>query len=74
MKKCEQCGTTILFGPVREGGHEFCSYGCRDQGVQTVATAELPDEFIYEKASEIKNGDCPKCGGAGQGQRKLWLI
>lgn len=65
MKKCDQCGATILLGPVREGRHQFCSPKCRDAGVVRVASAELPDDFVYEKAWEIHQGPCPKCGGAG---------
>ncbi len=78
MKKCAQCGTHILFGPVREGTHLFCSYKCRDEGISTTADEALPDEFVYKKACEIRSGDCPKCGGGGPVEfhtsHRVWSI
>lgn len=65
MTKCEQCGTTILFGPVRQGDYKFCSYKCRDHGVQRVACAELPPGYVAEKVNAVFAGSCPKCGGLG---------
>jgi len=65
MAKCAQCGALILFGPVKHGGHKFCSNECRDGGLEATATAELPAEFVYEKACEIHDGSCPRCGGEG---------
>ena len=65
MTKCEQCGTIILFGPVRQGVHKFCSYKCRDHGVRSVAYAELPPGYVEEKVNAVFAGPCPKCGGHG---------
>lgn len=65
MAKCEHCRTTIIFGGVREGGYRFCNQKCRDSTVFLSASAELPDEFVLEKAREVHEGLCPKCGGTG---------
>ena len=65
MSKCDHCGATILFGPVREGGFQYCNKTCRDKDVSRIAAEELPTDFIAEKVVEIHQGDCPKCGGPG---------
>lgn len=65
MKKCEVCGTTILFGPVRNAEHVYCSYECRDAAQFEEQTAMIPDQTASAKAMEINIGDCPKCGGPG---------
>ncbi len=65
MAACDYCGTTILFGGVREDGYRFCNQKCRDAAVFLAASAELPEEFVLEKAREVHEGACPKCGGSG---------
>ena len=65
MAKCDQCGTTILFGGVREGGYLFCKEKCRDQAVFLRAATELPDEFVAEHARGVHAGTCFRCGGRG---------
>jgi hypothetical protein len=65
MAKCDYCGTTILFGGVREAGFRFCSEKCRDSAVFLAASAELPHEFVLEKARAVHAGPCPNCGGPG---------
>ena len=66
MATCDCCGTTILFGGVREGGYRFCNRKCRDRAVFLSASAQLPDEFVVEKARQVHEGECPRCGGAGR--------
>lgn len=61
MQRCARCGTMILFGPVREGQFKFCSYGCREKGVVSVAT-EIPPDVIEETTQRIHKGPCPQCG------------
>jgi len=78
MKKCDQCGAMILFGPVREGSQQYCSYNCRDVGLDGIAAVELPRDFIIEKAQEVYSGNCPKCGGEGpidvHVSHKVWSL
>jgi hypothetical protein len=65
MATCDQCGTTIVFGGVQEGGFRFCNKKCRDRAVILSASEELPDEFVLEKARQVHQGACPRCGGRG---------
>jgi hypothetical protein len=65
MKKCEVCGTRILFGPVREGRHEYCSNKCRDQATSMVAISTIPNELVIKNVHEVFRGDCPECGREG---------
>ncbi len=65
MKKCEVCGTLILFGPVRSDDHIYCSYECRDRGDFEQETEYIPDDTAVAMAMVINTGDCPKCGGPG---------
>jgi hypothetical protein len=58
MKKCEICTARVL-SPVRQGSHNYCSYGCRDQGIERVVAAELPPEFVLEKVQLILESPCP---------------
>jgi hypothetical protein len=55
-----------LFGGVREGGYRFCKPECRDSAHSLIASAaQLPDEFVIEKARQVHGGSCPKCHGPG---------
>ena len=65
MGKCVSCGRTIAFGGIKEGDRQFCGKPCRDRAHLNSASAQLPDEFVLEKAHEVHSSACPKCGGAG---------
>ena len=78
MGKCEICGARILFGPVREGRHEYCSPKCRDQDVVSVVTQQLPEGLVTKNVLEIHEGSCPACGGEGpidvHVSHKVWSL
>jgi hypothetical protein len=65
MATCDQCGTTILFGGVREAGYRFCGDKCRDAAGFLIAAAALPDDVVAEHARAIHAGQCARCGGRG---------
>ena len=65
MKKCEVCGTLIVFGPVRSGEHIYCSYVCRDEGDFEEETAIVSNGEAEEMALALNLGECPKCDGPG---------
>jgi hypothetical protein len=65
MATCSHCGTTILFGGEKEAGLRFCNAKCRDNSVLLAAATQLPEEFVIEKARDVHQGACPKCGGPG---------
>ena len=61
MKKCAQCGMTILFGGVNGPDEKYCNDDCLGQAMQNQALAFVPDEVIYDAISEVHQGHCPMC-------------
>jgi DNA-directed RNA polymerase subunit M/transcription elongation factor TFIIS len=60
---CPSCGTTVLFGGVKEGKKRYCSKQCHaDDAVYRLADT-MPADQVDALAAEIHGGDCPKCGG-----------
>lgn len=78
MAKCDQCGTTILFGAVREGDFTYCGENCREKGITHRVVQHLPDEVLEDAVAEVHQGDCPKCGGPGpvdmHTSHRVWSI
>jgi hypothetical protein len=66
MAACNYCGTTILFGGIKEGDRRFCGKDCHRKGHSLVlAESKIPQEFITRKTIQIHQGQCPKCNGHG---------
>ena len=65
MAKCSFCGTTILFGGIRDREVRFCSKKCHQKGYALVAAKEIPKQVIDERAGTIHRGRCPRCQGNG---------
>jgi hypothetical protein len=65
MAKCDYCGTTILFGGVREGNLRFCNADCHTNGYLCVVAEKVPEDIVAEHLSALHQGNCPKCGGPG---------
>ncbi|WP_165219904.1 hypothetical protein [Aquisphaera insulae] len=65
MATCDFCGTSILFGGVREGDLRFCNQKCAANLPLLRASRAVPDEAVDQHAGLIHQGPCPKCGGPG---------
>lgn len=65
MAKCDSCGTTIVFGGVRDGNLRFCNEKCHREGQHLTIAGQFPDEAVLEYTFEIHEGACPQCGGDG---------
>jgi hypothetical protein len=66
MGTCSNCGTTILFGGVREGRLHFCGQSCRQQQTPFIeAIRNVPDDLVARQTQEIHHGTCPQCFGPG---------
>ena len=65
MAKCAYCGTTILFGGVRDNDLRFCNQECQQKGHALVLSREIPQDIVYKQVNEIHQGLCPKCQGNG---------
>lgn len=65
MPSCSYCGTTILFGGVRDYGFRYCNTKCRDKDSVRMVASRFPDEAVADYVQEVHQGECPKCGGSG---------
>lgn len=65
MATCQQCGTTILFGGVSEGGMRFCGKACAARSPVLQAANRLNNAVVEQIAREIHQGRCPVCHGPG---------
>ncbi len=65
MARCDTCGTSILFGGVRDDGFRFCNVQCQERGGLLKAAKRLPEELVSHQVQLVHRGDCPKCGGPG---------
>jgi hypothetical protein len=65
MASCGYCGSTILFGGVRDGDLRFCNENCRQQGFLLAVADQVPEDVISQHVSQVHEGNCPKCGGPG---------
>jgi hypothetical protein len=64
MKKCDYCGTRILFGEVRDGRGCFCDGQCRQNGA-LLRIAQMAPEVVEREAEDIFRSQCPICNGPG---------
>jgi len=65
MATCAYCGTTILFGGVKQGEFRFCNPICQGNGQILSAAATVPETVAQNLARQIHSGDCPRCKGPG---------
>jgi len=65
MARCDQCGTTILFGGVRVGDLRFCSAKCLGNNAVVRVMHEVPEDVLDERVTGVHEGACPRCGGPG---------
>src|SRR5215831_7290436 len=68
MTNCAACGTTIVFGGVRDADRRFCSEKCRSAGASAdiaQAAASIPESVVMSRAWEVHLGPCPVCHGSG---------
>jgi hypothetical protein len=66
MGTCSNCGTTILFGGVRDGERLYCRESCRQKQMPLIdAIRQIPDDLVERQVQNLHQGTCPKCGGPG---------
>ncbi len=65
MGACDYCGTTILFGGVRDNNLRFCNEECHQKGYALVLANEIPNDIVNQQTNEIHQGTCPECQGKG---------
>ncbi len=62
---CANCGTTILFGGVKDGDRRYCNNQCFEADEVNRVAATIPDYEVERLAAVIHSGSCPKCNGDG---------
>lgn len=65
MAKCSYCGSTLLFGGVKEGDRRFCNAECHQGGQLLDLASQLPDGQVREHVQAVHQGSCPLCDGPG---------
>lgn len=65
MASCDFCGTSILFGGVKQRNLRFCNAKCAGSADMVQASLKIPEAEIERAVREVHQGDCPKCGGRG---------
>lgn len=64
--QCDNCGTTIVFNGIKDSSLLFCNDKCKSKSLLLIYAKNIQQKAIDQKAQEIKNCACPKCGDAGQ--------
>ena len=62
---CPTCGSSILFGGIRDGKKKYCSKKCYEADEINRVAATIPDEAVEVFSNNLHHGHCPKCNGAG---------
>ncbi|MDM8544829.1 hypothetical protein QUF90_27495 [Desulfococcaceae bacterium HSG9] len=61
MAACDYCGTTIIFGGIKDNNLKFCNKECHQKGYVLILANEIPDNIVNQQIDEIHKGNCPKC-------------
>jgi len=65
MATCDYCGTTIVFGGVKDNELRFCNAECHQKGHVVVLSRSVPKDIVDNQVRQIHRGPCPKCHGSG---------
>ena len=58
---CPTCGTSVLFGGVKDGKRRYCSKKCYETDEINRAAEQIPNEHVEQLANDLHSGTCPKC-------------
>jgi len=65
MATCDACGSTIVFGGVKDGNYRFCNSRCHGKGQVVVVASQIHDDVVREQVHKVHKGRCPRCGKQG---------
>ena len=65
MKRCDNCGTVVMFGGERWGGRRFCCEACVQTAITSSYSEDIPEDIVMQHAMTLREGPCPQCGGEG---------
>lgn len=61
MARCDYCGTTIVFGGIRDRGYRFCNATCQQNGSILMASTRISPEVLEQQVRAVHEGTCPLC-------------
>jgi hypothetical protein len=64
MGRCAYCNKFILGGK-KQGALRFCNDQCHQEGFLVRVAEEAAPEVVAERIQEIRQQECPVCGGDG---------
>jgi len=65
MAACAFCGSTIVFGGIKDGNDRYCNARCHGSGMLVAAASAIPDHMIQTELLNLHGGPCPKCRQTG---------
>jgi hypothetical protein len=65
MARCDNCGSTILFGGRQENGLRYCNDRCARSGALVAISQQIPVGVVEQQVWAVHQGRCPQCGGPG---------
>ena len=65
MAICATCGTTLIFGGVKDGKKRYCNQKCYEADEFNRFADKIPDEIVEQVTKKIHDSHCPKCEGSG---------
>jgi hypothetical protein len=65
MASCNACGTTLLFGGLRDGDLRFCNAYCQGNAAIMFVALDMPAKQVAELTAWTHAGACPQCRGPG---------
>jgi len=65
MPKCDNCGSTIIFGGEHDGQLRFCNKRCMQSGALASISRQIPDNLVDQQVWSVHQGRCPACNGPG---------
>lgn len=65
MASCSICGTTILFGGIKEEDQRYCGEDCQANHVLANMSDRIPEAIVQETMRKVREDACPRCGGNG---------
>ncbi|WP_442510063.1 DUF4190 domain-containing protein [Novipirellula sp. SH528] len=65
MPFCGACNSFIIGGGKSEDGKRYCNDKCLEHGRTINYVGDIPDEIVAQRAWQMRDATCPRCGGPG---------
>lgn len=65
MATCDYCGTTVVFGGVKDNDLRFCNNDCYQKGRVLVLSRSIPKDVVDREVLQVHRGPCPHCRSSG---------